>query len=116
MKHLLESYVWFIDESKITNYLLGSSHPAGRTKAAFFQRFGFDLDAWETLRQALYDHSHTAQLLSVSDTEFGKKYSLEGLLKTPLGRAPNVRVIWFAASGEMVLRLVTAYPAPGGQR
>jgi hypothetical protein len=33
-----------VDRSKITEYLLSLSHPDGRTKAAFFMRFGFRVE------------------------------------------------------------------------
>ncbi len=67
-----------IDERKITHYLLARDHPAGRAKAALFQRFGFGVSDWRVLRDALIEHARTARIASVSDTEFGRKYILEG--------------------------------------
>jgi hypothetical protein len=46
-----------IDERKITHYLLASDHPAGRAKAAMFQRFGFAAADWQALRDALLVHA-----------------------------------------------------------
>jgi hypothetical protein len=105
-----------VDRRKITDYLLAKSHPAGRAKAAFFARFGFTAAAWPTLRDAILDHARSAPIMSIADTPFGKKYILEGPLSAPDGREPRTRTVWFISSGEVVPRLVTAYPAPGAER
>ena len=105
-----------IDQRKITDYLLAQAHPAGRGKAAFFQRFGFSAAAWAMLRDALFDHARSASIVSAADTPFGRKYILEGSLATPDGRNPRVRAIWFVTAGEMAPRFVTAYPIPGVER
>jgi hypothetical protein len=105
-----------IEERKITHYLLASGHPAGRAKAAFFERFGFRAAEWNRLRDALLDHARSARIISIADTEFGRKYVLEGPLTTPNSRKPRVRTVWFVAIGETAPRLVTAYAAPGGER
>lgn len=105
-----------IDQGKITAYLLASSHPAGGAKAAFFARFGFAPASWQVLRDALLDHARRARVLTIGDTEFGTKYTLEGALSTPDGRKPLVRAIWFMGVGETVPRFVTAYPGRGVRR
>jgi len=64
------------------------------------------------LRDALLDHARSARVVSVSETEFGKKYILEGRLPAPDGRKPRIRAIWVVAAGETAPRLVTAYPEP----
>jgi hypothetical protein len=33
-----------VEREKITEYLLSTSHPDGRSKAEFFSRFGFRVD------------------------------------------------------------------------
>jgi hypothetical protein len=72
--------------------------------------------AWQSLRDALLDHARSADLVSVGDTPFGKKYTVEGPLMTPNAGNPQVRSIWFVAAGETAARLVTAYPVPGVER
>ena len=42
-----------VDRAKIADYLLSLSHPDGRDKAIFFMRFGFTVEAWELLADAL---------------------------------------------------------------
>src|SRR5260370_42431672 len=105
-----------VDDRKITHYLLSSDHPAGRAKAAFFRRFGFRASTWQRLRDALLDHSRLSEAVSLSDTPFGKKYTVEGPLPTPSGRKPRGRSVWFVTTGERTARLVTAYPVSGAER
>ena len=47
------------------------------------------------------------------ETEFGTRYTIEGMLRTPDGRRPLVRVVWFVDKGDNRPRLVTAYPVGG---
>jgi hypothetical protein len=80
-----------IPRKKITGYLLSPSHRDGRGKAAFFARFGFTADSWQTLAGALLQHAATHEVAKVE-------------------ASPVVRVIWFIDSGEEIPRFVTAYP------
>jgi len=103
----------FVDQNKVTAYLLSDHHPVGRGKAVFVQRFGFHRSAWWELRDALLRHALTGRATAPIRTEFGTKFTLVGPLPSPDGRAPFVRSVWFVAEGEVVPRLVTAYPAEG---
>jgi hypothetical protein len=105
-----------VEDRKITHYLLSSDHPAGRPKAIFFGRFGFQRSRWRRLRGALLEHARSGAVVSVNDTRFGKKYTVEGRLQTPSARAPLVRSIWFVRTGETAARLVTAYPVSGANQ
>jgi hypothetical protein len=102
-----------VEERKITEYLLSTSHPAGRAKATFFRRFGFRISAWTALRDALLAHVASSDIVSIRDTAFGRKYTTEGPLPTPDGRKPRVRSVWFVTTGDAPPRLVTAYPVSG---
>jgi hypothetical protein len=113
---LPDAQLAIVEQRKITRHLLASGHPAGRAKAAFFERFGFRVAEWGRLRDALLEHARSTRSIFIADTEFGRKYVLEGPLTTPDGRKPRVRTVWFVAIGETVPRLVTAYAAPGGKR
>jgi len=99
-----------IPEMKIRGYLLSTSHPYGRHKAAFFKRFGFSVKYWELMTIALRSHAEQCDVVRVEDTEFGSRYIVEGPLKAPDGRAPNVRVVWFIEKEDDRPRLVTVYP------
>lgn len=45
-----------VDREKLTDYLLCVSHPGGGSKAEFFARFGFRVEDWEVLAEALRRH------------------------------------------------------------
>lgn len=46
-----------ISEPKVADYLLSSTHPQGRGKAAFFLGLGFRAEDWKCLEQALVGHT-----------------------------------------------------------
>ena len=100
----------YVSQEKVVDYLLSSSHPAGRTKARFFRGFGFSTDAWNVLADAIRDHAMTHDVKESEESEFGTKYVVDGVLNTPDGRNPKIRAIWFVERGEDRPRFVTAYP------
>jgi len=99
-----------VRRDKVTLYLLNRGHPQGRGKALFFERFGFQLDRWEDLQNALIDHANIHDALALEPSAFGTKYAIEGRLATPDGRSPTVRAIWFVANGAESPIFVTAFP------
>jgi len=102
-----------IPQRKIVNYLLSATHEAGRDKATFFRRFGFTVEAWETLANALHSHAAQHEIVKIEASPFGKRYVIEGPLPTPSGRIPQVRAVWFIDQSKTVPRFVTAYPLKG---
>lgn len=98
------------DEHKICQYLLSSTHPTGRAKAAFFRQFGFSPEKWRVFQAALLEHAGSHPVARCDETEFGSKVVVDGSLNTPSGRRPLVRTVWFLSAGEIRPRLVTAYP------
>jgi hypothetical protein len=99
-----------IPKEKIEGYLLSSSHHAGKSKAEYFSRFGFNVDSWNVLAEALLRHAAVQEVEKVEDTPFGTRYTIRGSLDTPDGRNQTILVVWFIEKGEDVPRLVTAYP------
>jgi hypothetical protein len=99
-----------VPRRKITDYLLAGAHPSGGDKAAFFHAFGFALDAWERLAAALKEHAFAIEVARIETSPFGTRYVVEGRLRTPSGRTPGVRTVWFTATEGDIPRLVTAYP------
>lgn len=81
-----------IPRAKLTQYLLSGTHPYGRHKAAFFLRFGFRRESWKVLTSALTALAEDHEVAVVEDTPFGTRYNVEGILRTPDGRNPVVRV------------------------
>lgn len=98
-----------VDRAKVVDYLLSSSHPDGRGKAAFFTRCGFKAEEWEVLAQALRNVGTTNPVKGVVESAYGKRYTVDGPLQTPHGSTPKVRTVWIVEPGNPP-RLVTAYP------
>lgn len=99
-----------VPEPKITAYLLSPTHPDGSSKARFFTRYGFSLDAWWVLADALVHHGVTHEVVKEEATPFGTKYVVDGTLDAPDGRTPLVRAVWLVSTGTTIPHLVTAYP------
>jgi hypothetical protein len=87
------------------------THPDGRSKAEFFTSFGFHLDEWQFLALSLTKHCENNLVVSVVESEWGKRYSVEGESETPDGRTPHVRTVWIVERGDEMPRPVTACPS-----
>jgi hypothetical protein len=98
-----------ISRAKVTEYLLSSSHPIGRYKAAFFATLGYSKAAPELFERDVAGLLR-GEIAELDVTEFGHKFSSRGLLTGPNGRHAYVMAIWIILSGEYSPRLVTAYP------
>ena len=101
-----------VDQAKIEEYLLCPTHPDGAAKARFFASFGFVRSRWRVFARALRLHAETWPVVSLVATAYGQRYVVDGPLKTPDGRAPNVRTVWIVETGEDTPRLITAHPLP----
>lgn len=111
MSKLLNADAAYIDERKITAYLLSASHSSGRHKARFFESFGFTLAEWQRLRDSLLAHALTNDAVPSADTAFGPTFEVTGPLSSPDGRNPHVLVAWMIRNGEDFPRFVTAVPS-----
>lgn len=101
-----------VPREKITGYLLSETHRDGRHKAAFFRLFGFAVESWDVLAAALRRHAVENEVAGMEESPFGMRYIIEGPLRAPDGRSPNLRSVWFIGTGETIPRLATAYPLP----
>lgn len=99
-----------VPEAKITEYLLSSTHPRGKSKATFFMRFGFLSTDWQLLANALLSHVANYEVCNVEPNPLGMNYTIEGPLSAPDGREPLIRSVWFIATDEDKPTLATAYP------
>jgi hypothetical protein len=99
-----------VEEKKIRQYLLNLVHKQGGPKANFFFGFGFSLDDIELFRLALTDHAITREVSDCTEDEFGVIYTLVCEFRTPDTRNPCIRTVWIVNKGEVLPRLVTAYP------
>jgi len=98
-----------VPQAKITAYLLSLNHEDGRSKARFFMSFGFTVEQWQTLAEALLAHAAAHEITKIEPSPFGMRYVIEGIISAPDGRTPQIRTVWFIEDGEDRARLVTAY-------
>lgn len=99
-----------IPGDKIVEYLLSSTHRAGKSKAAFFGAFGFHVEKWEVLATALKRHAMENSVIKAEETPFGTRYVVDGMLTAPNGISLNIRSAWFIDKGKSEPRFITAFP------
>ena len=97
-----------VESSKIIAYLLSEENTGG--KAGFFTAFGFHREKWEDLKEVLIQHARTHEIATISVTQHGVKYIIEGEIQMPDKRFVPVRSVWIVDVGMDAPRLVTAYP------
>jgi hypothetical protein len=100
-----------VDPAKISNYLMQTSPRRVNDKSGFFGRFGFRRQAPGPLVDAILRHAQDHDVTSTRITPYGTIFEVEGPLRTPDGRNPQVLVVWIIRSGETLPRLVTAVPS-----
>jgi hypothetical protein len=106
-----------VDDHKITDYLLNSSHSkeaAGKSK--FFEAFGFLPSKWDELKRALVEHPLANPVIKQITHSFGIKYMVSCSVKTPDGRNPCIISIWTIEPPVSEPKFVTAYPNSRGVR
>lgn len=99
-----------VPQAKMVDYLLSDTHRDGWHKAAFFRRFGFTVAEWGRLAQALQEHAAEHEVTRVEASPYGQRCVIEGIIRSPDGRNPLIRAVWFVEKGEAAPRFVTAYP------
>lgn len=67
-----------VPERKITAHLLSLNHPDGSSKEKFFTAFGFSVENWETLANALRHHVTDNEVTKIEDSPFGTRYVVDG--------------------------------------
>lgn len=110
MTTLPNAYSAIVPDAKITRYLLELTSADGESKARFFMTFGFTMEAWEQLAEALKQHARTHPVASTRHTSYGVNYIIEGPIESPNGRNPAIRSVWKIDNDSEVPSFVTAYP------
>jgi hypothetical protein len=100
-----------VEQTKITQYLLSDENSGG--KSSFFAHFGFKIEDWHILQNALIHHATQNLVKRIMETPHGIKYIIEGEIRSPDNRNPHIRSIWIIDNGKSAPRLVTAYPITG---
>lgn len=101
---------------KILGYLLSSTHPRGKSKAAFFRNLGFNEAAPASLASELTRHAAENDVGHYTETTFGIRYVIDGRIGSPTGHQTRIRTVWFIDRGGEIPRFVTAHPISGGRR
>ncbi len=99
-----------IETEKLRGYILSSTHPVGRFKAAFFRRLGYSAENWEAFEWSLRDWILTQDAAEVEESRYGKKYIVEGPFAGPSGDTMQIVTVWVILKDEIVPRFITAYP------
>jgi hypothetical protein len=100
-----------VGDRKILDYLLATDHPVGGDKAAFFAAVGYRRDDWTRLRDDLRGLPGRGEVVSTSETPFGQKLVVDGVVQAPSGRMIGLRTVWITDGPGEPPRLVTAYPS-----
>lgn len=100
----------YVTKAKIEDYLLSDTHPSGRTKSKFFRMFGFNETNIEIFEQFLTKIAQTYEVTREEISPHGKKYIIDGILYTPIGKDISVRTVWIIEKEDDRPRFVTAYP------
>ncbi len=99
-----------VEREKVTEYLLSTTNPSGRSKALFFLRFGFSTDSWEDFAESLRLQASANDVVRIVETIHGPRYSVDGTIVAPDGRTLLVRTVWQFDLGSEYPRLITAHP------
>jgi filamentous hemagglutinin len=98
----------FVDQRRITHYLLNLEHSDGWSKAKFFLARQFTVEGWVILRAALMTQGKVNPVTRTIVTQWGLRYTVECQCPTPDGRNPCIRTVWQMQDG--VPHLLTAIP------
>ncbi len=98
----------FVQEIKITGYLLNAENSKG--KSYFYNRIGFMETNASQLSAALTLLACSGEVIGTEQTGFGIKYFVVGPLVNPMNRYVVVLSIWIFDDNGTIPRLVTAYP------
>jgi hypothetical protein len=102
-----------IDADKSRGYILSFSHPIGRFKAAVFQKLGYSAGNMKVLETCLREIILSNSVGDIEDTEYGRKYVVEGLITSPSGKNVHLVTVWIILKKEITPRFVTVYPRGG---
>ncbi len=89
-----------IEPAKIRDYLLSTSHPVGRFKAAFFATLGYSSPGWETLADDIRKLIVSQPATLGAECPYGQKYEVFGKITRPSGKQADLVTIWIVLESE----------------
>jgi hypothetical protein len=100
----------FIEEAKVRDYLLSSTHPIGRFKSVVFEALGYTHENWPLLAADLLSLARRGLAISGQTSPYGDKYEVSGTLQGPNGRTARFTTVWLVRPEGGFPRFVTAFP------
>jgi hypothetical protein len=73
----------WVEDRKITGYLLATEHKEGGPKARFFLARGFNLVQWQVMETSLVEQGVANKVVRIVQTEFGVRYTIDCNCPTP---------------------------------
>lgn len=99
-----------IPPQKLRDYVLSSSHPVGKFKAAFFQNLGYTSDNWQQLVADIRSIIDSNDATVGEKTEYGLKLEVRGIITGSNHQTAEIVTAWIILNGEDNPRFITAYP------
>ena len=104
-----------IDPHKLTDYALNPDAPWGRHKAMVFRNLlGFTQENYADLLAQIEGKALEGEVTFHSEDEFGRRYTVDLLIRGTGGREAIVRTGWLVPPGAREARLVTLYVKKAG--
>ena len=100
----------WVDQAKITCYLLAEDHSSGGSKARFFLLNGFTTERWSELAGKLVEHGQRHVVSEIRERPAGRLFAVSGPWLCADGSTRRFTTVWMLADGSEAPRLVTAYP------
>lgn len=70
-----------VEDAKVRDYLLSSTHPIGRFKSVVFLALGYSQENWQALAADLLAFAKQEHAIAGKPTEHGQKYEVSGMCK-----------------------------------
>ena len=99
-----------VEDAKIRDYLLSSTHPIGHFKATFFTALGFSADRWPELQAAILSHGQTGVATQGHESPYVTKYEIRAAIEGPAGRSATVVSVWMIGNDVDFPTFITAFP------
>ncbi|MCA0233689.1 MAG: hypothetical protein LCH91_24740 [Bacteroidetes bacterium] len=97
-----------IAQDKLTRYLL--IYKDRDDKSKFLEQAGYTTENWEILATDLRLLFINGKLIFEEEDEYGKKYSVSGILTGPNSQALKVKTIWMYDTRKELTKFITLYP------